>query len=204
MLLLTFTAGAKDYAVDVARVVELVPRVELRAVPHAPAYLAGLLGYRGQVVPVIDLGVLVGAAPCQDRLSTRIILVNDAPGDPQRRRLDRGDPVGQPDPPRPGPDRHVSLLGLIAEQVIDLTPARPEQVVPAPVHLPPAAYLDAIARLDHRFLPLIAVDRIGESVRLRVAWPAPGAQGSPGHSHNDETENRTRKTLGTEPECRAG
>ncbi|HZW33359.1 MAG TPA: chemotaxis protein CheW [Isosphaeraceae bacterium] len=204
MLLLTFTAGAKDYAVDVARVVELVPRVELRAVPHAPAYLAGLLGYRGQVVPVIDLGVLVGAAPCQDRLSTRIILVNDAPGDPHRRALDRNNPVGQPGQPRPGPDRHGSLLGLIAEQVIDLTPARPEQVVPAPVHLPQAPYLDAIAQLDHRFLPLIAVEKIRESVPLRVAWPAPGAPGGPGHSHSDETEHGTRKTLVTEPGCRAG
>ena len=65
MLLLTFTAGANRYAVDVARVVELVPRVELRSVPHAPPFLAGLLGYRGKVVPVIDLGLLLGALPCR-------------------------------------------------------------------------------------------------------------------------------------------
>ena len=110
MLLLTFTAGAHRYAVDVARVVELVPRVELRDVPHAPASLAGLLGYRGQVVPVIDLGVLLGAAPCQDRLSTRIILVNDAPRDQNCREDVRRQPAGQPGQPRPGPDRHGSLL----------------------------------------------------------------------------------------------
>ena len=84
MLLLTFTAGANRYAIDVARVVELVPRVELRSIPHAPPFLAGLLGYRGKVVPVIDLGLLLGSAPCRDCLSTRIILVNDAPGDHNR------------------------------------------------------------------------------------------------------------------------
>jgi chemotaxis-related protein WspB len=166
MLLLTFTAGANRYAIDVARVVELVPRVELRVVPHAPTYLAGLLGYRGQVVPVIDLGVLVGAAPCQDRLSTRIILVNDAPGDHNCREDDRADPAGEPGQPRPGPDRHGSLLGLIAEQVIDLTPARPEQVVPAPVHVPQAPYLHAIAQFDQGFVPLIAVEKIRESSLL--------------------------------------
>jgi chemotaxis-related protein WspB len=160
MLLLTFTAGAHRYAVDVARVVELVPRVELRVVPHAPAYLAGLLGYRGQVVPVIDLGVLLGAAPCPARLSTRIILVNDASGDHNRQEDDRADPAGEPGPPRPGPDRRGLLLGLIAEQVSDLTPVRPEQVVPAPVHLPQAPYLDAIAQLDHGFVPLIAVSKL--------------------------------------------
>jgi chemotaxis-related protein WspB len=160
MLLLTFIAGANRYAVDVARVVELVPRVELRAVPHAPAYLAGLLGYRGQVVPVIDLGVLLGAAPCQDRLSTRIILVNDAADDHNRREEDRADPVAMPGQPRPASSRHGSLLGLIAEQVIDLTPVRPEQVVPAPVHVSQAPYLEAIAQLDPGFVPLIAISKL--------------------------------------------
>ena len=58
MLLLTLKAGANRYAIDVARVIELVPRVELRAIPHAPPFLAGLLGYRGKVIPVIDLGLL--------------------------------------------------------------------------------------------------------------------------------------------------
>ena len=81
MLLLTFKAGANRYAIDVARVIELVPRVELRTIPHAPSFLAGLLGYRGKVIPVIDLGLLLNSAPCRDCLSTRIILVNDAPGD---------------------------------------------------------------------------------------------------------------------------
>ena len=81
MLFLTFTVGANRYAIDVTRVVEVVPRVELRKIPHAPAFLAGLLGYRGKVVPVIDLGLLLGITPCRDCLSTRIILVNDSPGD---------------------------------------------------------------------------------------------------------------------------
>ena len=91
MLLLTFTAGANRYAVDVTRVVELVPRVELRQIPHAPAFLAGLLGYRGKVVPVIDLGLLLDVGPCRDCLSTRIILVNDSPDDQNRRNQDRDD-----------------------------------------------------------------------------------------------------------------
>src|SRR5580693_10375802 len=90
MLLLTLTAGANRYAIDVTRVVELVPRVELRAIPHAPVFLAGLLGYRGTVIPVIDLGLLLGGAPCRDCLSTRIILVDDTPDDHNRSKQDRG------------------------------------------------------------------------------------------------------------------
>ena len=78
MLILTFLAAGNRYAVNVTRVVEIVPRVGLRVMPHAPGFLAGFLGYRGQVVPVIDLGLLLGQDPCPDRLSTRIILVNRA------------------------------------------------------------------------------------------------------------------------------
>ena len=100
MLILTFTAGGNRYAVEAARVIELVPRVELRCMPHAPAFLAGLLDYRGTVVPVVDLGLLLGSSPCQDRLSTRIILVNDTRIDqngqkpiPKNRRRNKTDPA---------------------------------------------------------------------------------------------------------------
>ena len=108
MLLLTFTAGANRYAVDVARVVELVPRVDLRSIPHAPAFLAGLLGYRGKMVLVIELGLLLDVGPCRDCLSTRIILVDDSPGDHNYRAQDQdGSPdetaggTGEPDPGSP-------------------------------------------------------------------------------------------------------
>jgi chemotaxis-related protein WspB len=136
MLLLTFTAGTNRFAVDVTRVVEVVPRVELRKIAHAPAHLVGLLGYRGNIVPVFDLGLLLDAAPCRDRLSTRIILVNDAP-----ERNDGSDGARDHSPEnlmkaKAIDDRVQSLLGLVAENVSDLTEIRPENVVPIPVSLP--------------------------------------------------------------------
>ena len=81
MLVLTFRVNDIPYAVPVRRVVEVVPRVELRAIPHAPDYLAGLLRYRGGAVPVVDLGLLMGEVACPDRLDTRIILVEAGLGD---------------------------------------------------------------------------------------------------------------------------
>lgn len=153
MLLLTFTVAGEPYALDVASIVELVPRVELRAIPHAPAYLSGLLGYRGDVVPVIDLGLLVGSSASADRLSTRIILVKSAPGGQNRRE----EPAAADHPSR-------RFLGLIAEQVIDLVPVEPEQVAPAPVHLPQAPYLDSVARIDGGFIPLIAVSKLSSVI----------------------------------------
>jgi chemotaxis-related protein WspB len=154
MLLLTFTVAGEPYGLDVASVIELVPRVGLRAIPHAPAYLAGLLEYRGEVVPVVDLGLLLGSSPSADRLSTRIILAKSAPGGQNRGEVPR-------DHDRP----EAGVIGLIAEHVIDLVPIEPEQVAPAPVPLPEAPYLDSVARIDRGFVPLIDVSKLSLVIR---------------------------------------
>ncbi len=164
MLLLILKAGANRYAIDIVRVIELVPRVELRAIPHAPSFLSGLLNYRGKVIPVIDLGLLLSGASCRDCLSTRIILVNDSPGD-QNRGIDR---AGGSSDENIGPSTgdHASeprLLGLIGEEVSDLVEVRSDQVVPAPIQLSQAPFLDAIVQTDAGIIQLIAVDRIRES-----------------------------------------
>jgi chemotaxis-related protein WspB len=96
MLVLTFQIGPERLALDVRRIVEVVPRVALLRPAGAPAWLAGLFVYRGQVVPVVDLHRLAGAGDCPDLLSSRIILV------PHRW------------------DGERRLLGLLAAQVADL------------------------------------------------------------------------------------
>jgi chemotaxis-related protein WspB len=163
MLLLTFKAGANRYAIDVARVIELVPRVELTTIPHAPSFLAGLLGFRGKVIPVIDLGSLLNSVPCRDCLSTRIILVNDATGD-ENSATNSLAPIGSGhlnSPAVRAPE--ARLLGLIGEQVSDLNYIQPDQLAPAPVQLRQMSFLDAIVQTDEGIIQLIAVERIREA-----------------------------------------
>ena len=50
------------------------------ALPHAPAFLAGLLRYRGDAIPVVDLGLLMGGEKAPGRLDTRIVLVEAGAG----------------------------------------------------------------------------------------------------------------------------
>ena len=162
MLLLTFMAGANRYAIDVARVVEVVPRVELRQISHAPAYLAGLLGYRGTVVPVIDLGLLLDVGMCRDCLSTRIILVNDAPDADDHTGVNRDQTGGETAGKRVRKEQVGSLLGLVAEHVSDLKETRPEDVSPFPICLPRTPYLGSLVQTDQGIVQLIVVDRIRE------------------------------------------
>jgi chemotaxis-related protein WspB len=163
MLLLTFTAGPNRYAIDVAQIVELVPRVELRPIPHAPAFLVGLLGYRGNVVPVIDLCLLLDVAPCRDCLSSRIILVRDARDDKNQSTPYRGEASDEISASRPHQRQTSNLLGLVGEHVSDLTYAQPEQVMPVLVSLSKVPYLGAVVQTDHGIVQLIAVERVRDA-----------------------------------------
>ena len=160
MLLLTFKAGANRYAIDVVRVIELVPRVELRPIPHAPPFLAGLLSYRGKVIPVIDLGLLLDGAPCRD--------LPQYPHDPGQRRR-RAIKIREPTTGGGGSflamhrAKRPVLLGLLAENVErpDLYTARTGNA--CPVQLPDAPYLDAIVQTDHG---IVSADRGAENKGL--------------------------------------
>ena len=57
-----------------SRVVEVLPLMNLKRVPGAPAGLAGVLNFHGTPVPVIDLNQMALGEPAARRLSTRIIL----------------------------------------------------------------------------------------------------------------------------------
>src|SRR5205085_7870290 len=82
MLVLTFQVGREALALDIRRVREVVPRVRLRPVSGAPAWLAGVFVYRGRVVPVLDLHRLAGGCECPLPLSSRTILVPHPPPGP--------------------------------------------------------------------------------------------------------------------------
>src|SRR5262249_2240452 len=57
-----FTVGAEPFAFDLRRVREVVVLDELTAVPAAPPQIVGVANRRGDVLPIVDPGRLLGAA----------------------------------------------------------------------------------------------------------------------------------------------
>ena len=106
MLFIIFRLGQEQYALEAEHIIEVIPRLPLRPQPGAPDFVAGLLNFRGKVVPVLDLGTLTVGAACADLLSTRIILIHYT----LRSGLKR-------------------ILGLIAESVTDAVKKEPGQFV---------------------------------------------------------------------------
>lgn len=94
MIALAFRAGSLRYALAAAGVVQVLPRRRLRPLPLAPEGVTGLLAFRGHLLPVVDLCVLLLQRPCRPQRSSRIIVCECEHGGRQ--------------------------IGLLAEDVLDL------------------------------------------------------------------------------------
>jgi chemotaxis-related protein WspB len=132
MLFVVFAADGKRYALPVGRVREITPMVVFREFPGAPQYVRGIMNYRGEVVPVIDLTVLLAGRESRRLLSTRIIVVD-----------------------HDGADGKVHALGLVAEQVTDTAMTAPGDVKPPGVEVESAPYLTG-AILDRQGVVQVA------------------------------------------------
>src|SRR6266498_4426357 len=107
MLYLLLEVAGQQYAVEAARVVEVLPLVQVTVIPRAPTEVAGLFSFRGRPVPLIDLRRLQLRRPARPKYSTRIILVTER-----------------------GANGEEHLLGIIAERVTDTTRHDPVEFVP--------------------------------------------------------------------------
>jgi chemotaxis-related protein WspB len=142
MLLVTFRAAGNLYGIDARRVVEIVPRVTPRPVPHAPAEWLGVLSYRGRVIPVLDFSILTGGSPARAVLSTRALVVNG------------------------GDDR---LLALIAEDVSRVRTVEFDPNAKTFLSHLTAPYLGDVLRIDEELVQLVAPERLlgtGSEARL--------------------------------------
>lgn len=74
-MMLLFNIDSERYGLSVADVVELVPYVTLQTLPKVPQYIVGLMNYRGNIVPVVDLSTLICDRPVKHLMSSRIVLI---------------------------------------------------------------------------------------------------------------------------------
>lgn len=75
MLYLQFYVKNNRYAIAAKDVVAVVPLVSLHSIPKVPEFIAGLMNYHGDSVPVVDMTMLIEGRKTNQHLSTRIVLV---------------------------------------------------------------------------------------------------------------------------------
>jgi chemotaxis-related protein WspB len=162
MQLLCFSVGPEDYAIESRQVIEVLPLVAARPIPRMPAFFRGVFTYRGQIVPLVDLGRRLADRPLEERLSTRVILVEFSP------------PWGLPTQP-------AVRLGVAAENVGSLCSSDAAEASLPTMHPPGAAYLGRLLRIGGRTIQMIAVEHLlppeimaGLEVQLPACPPLPG------------------------------
>ncbi|EFQ64621.1 MULTISPECIES: chemotaxis protein CheW [Pseudomonas] len=121
-LFLVFHIGSERYALKATEVAEVLPRLPLKPIAHAPLWVAGIFAHRGALVPVIDLSALTFGTPAQARTSTRLVLVNY----------------------QPQPWVAPRSLGLILEQATDTLRCEPGQFQPYGLDNRQAPYLGPV------------------------------------------------------------
>jgi purine-binding chemotaxis protein CheW len=77
VLLASFRVGEAEYALDVAHVREVVRWQAATPLPKSPRLIEGVIDLRGAVVPVVDLGRVLGAAGVTPSPSARIAIVEE-------------------------------------------------------------------------------------------------------------------------------
>jgi Chemotaxis signal transduction protein len=73
--LLSFRLGDEEYSVDIMSVREIRGWTRATPLPHAPAYVRGVINLRGTVLPVVDLSVRLGMRPVAGDARNVIVVV---------------------------------------------------------------------------------------------------------------------------------
>ncbi len=80
------TVEGRLFGIDTRQIREVLGPRKVQSVPLAPAFLAGILAYRGEVLPAVDLRCLLGLPPHPEKGS---LLVLDGGGTPFGLLVDR-------------------------------------------------------------------------------------------------------------------
>lgn len=137
MLFLIFEIENERYCLEVSRIIEITPMVTFKKLPHAPAHISGLFNYRGTVVPVIDLAVLIAGRPSRPLFSTRIVLV---------------DYVSE--------DGTHHVLGLLAEKATETISCREEDFQPSGIEVDAAQYLGDVIFDEAGMIQRVKIEKL--------------------------------------------
>jgi purine-binding chemotaxis protein CheW len=135
---LTFKLDEEIFALDVAKVREILEYSSVTKVPQTPDFMRGVINLRGSVVPVIDLRLKFGMNATEQTVNTCIIVTEVAM---------EGETV---------------LLGALADSVQEVDEMEPAQIEAAP-HIGTKLNTDFIkgmGKQDGAFVMILDIDRV--------------------------------------------
>jgi purine-binding chemotaxis protein CheW len=135
---LTFKLDAEVFALDVAKVREILEENSITKVPQTPNFMRGVINLRGSVVPVIDLRLKFGMSRTEKTVNTCIIVVEVQL------------------------ENEIIVLGALADSVQEVIEMEPTQIEAAP-HIGSnlnTDFIKGMGKVDGRFIMILDIDRV--------------------------------------------
>ncbi len=149
---LTFKLADEIFALDVAKVREILEYTSITKVPQTPEFMRGVINLRGSVVPVIDMRLKFGMTTTEQTINTCIIVVEVT--------LD-GD---------------TTVLGALADSVQEVVEMEPELIEPAP-HIGTRLKTDFIKGMgkhEDQFVMILDIDKVFTESEMAAVQDAGG------------------------------
>ena len=73
--LVTFRIGEEEFGVDILSVQEIIRLMQITMVPHAAAFIEGVINLRGKVIPVVNMRTRFNLPAVEHDGNTRIVVM---------------------------------------------------------------------------------------------------------------------------------
>ncbi len=126
--------GSAFYALDIMAIREIIRPLPIVAVPHAPAYIDGVITLRKAVIPVVDLRRRFGVNNTQVEARERIVICAV----------------------------EGRIVGLFVDEISEIASFPRDEIRPAPYYMsgPDSEFFPAVCRYRGRLLLLINLKKI--------------------------------------------
>ena len=143
---LTFKLGDEVFALDIAKVREVLDFTTVTKVPRTPDFMRGVINLRGSVVPVVDLRFKFGLTKTENSVNTCIIITEVTV------------------------DGDTTILGALADSVQEVLDLAPADIAPAPrigTKLR-TEFIKGMGKRDDRFIIILDVDKVFSADELSL------------------------------------
>ncbi|MGE0086014.1 MAG: chemotaxis protein CheW [Desulfococcaceae bacterium] len=151
---LTFTLEEENFALEIAKVREVLDYTKITRVPRMPDFLRGVINLRGNVVPVIDLRLKLGMAATEKKLDTCIVIAEIMI------------------------DRELVQVGALADSVKEVISLEAARISPPPrlgTKLR-SEFIRGMGKLDEGFLIILDIDKVLSEDELAVVKDSSSAE----------------------------
>ncbi|MBF0190691.1 MAG: purine-binding chemotaxis protein CheW [Magnetococcales bacterium] len=147
---LTFTLGHEVFAVDIAKIREVLEFTSVTKVPRTPGFMCGVINLRGSVVPVVDMRQKFQMTQSVKSVNTCIIILEVAQDD------------------------GIVVMGALADSVREVMELEPDQIEPAPrigMQLR-SDFLKGMGKQEGRFIMILDIDKMFSVEELSSGQPS--------------------------------